>query len=438
MWIKCQTRNTGKNRKSIKGEKMKKITYLLSLVMLSGLSLNASDSLSNALKNGKIGGELKSIYYDVDKGNINKEESILSLGVMLDYVSKPFYGFSIGARFQASSSPWANDKEKNFYKADLYGSGAVMEEAYIKYQYHKSSVKAGRQFIKTPLLSGNGSRIVHESFEGYTANIKELPKTRIFAGYVDKYLTRTNFLTSTNQGIGTFSKNIFMYGAKYKYKMDNLWTVMINNKSLKGLNLTGQYLAIKNASIAHNGVSQGDITVGLAQAEYKFRLRDIGLLAGIQYGSSKVDKDNSKSGNLLGFKLETKYQGLMASLGYVIDSSDKGMLSGVGISSNWAYAGDIIGLENYNQNVDALSLNLKYNFKKVGMKNLMMLGRYTRYNVGSKATLNGGSNLNAYDFVARYAFLGQLKGLAVKFHFEDVAYNAGDVKNYRLYLNYKF
>jgi len=37
--------------------KMKKMTCLLSLVMLSGLSLRASDSLSNALKNGKLNGE---------------------------------------------------------------------------------------------------------------------------------------------------------------------------------------------------------------------------------------------------------------------------------------------------------------------------------------------------------------------------------------------
>ncbi len=416
---------------------MKKMTCLLSLIMLSGMSLSASDSLSNALKKGKLNGELKGIYYNVDKA-IKGEKSILSLGVMLNYVSKPFYGFSLGARFQASSSPWANDKEKNFYKGDLYGSGAVMEEAYIKYQYHKSSVKAGRQFIKTPLLAGNGSRIVHESFEGYTVNTKELSETRIFAAYVDKYLTRTNFKGTNGGSIGSFKKRIFMYGAKYKYNMDDLWTVLVNNKSIKGLNLTGQYLRVQNATIATTGAKQGDIAVGLLQAEYSFKLSGLGLLTGIQYGSSNIDKDNSKSGNLIGFKLGTRYQGLMASLGYVIDSSDKSMLSGVGISSNWAYAGDIIGLENYNKDVDALSLNLKYNFKKVGMKNLMMLGRYTRYNTGSNATLNGGKNLNAYDLIARYAFLGQLKGLAVKFHFEDVAYNAGDVKNYRLYLNYKF
>jgi len=295
-----------------------------------------------------------------------------------------------------------------------------------------------RQFIKTPLLAGNGSRIVHESFEGYTANIKELAKTRIFAAYVDKYLTRTNFKGANGGSIGSFKKKIFMYGAKYDYKMDNLWTAMINNKSIKGLNLTGQYLVVKNAIIAKTGISQGDITVGLAQAEYKFKAGGLGMLAGIQYGSSNVDKDPTRSGDLIGFKLATKYNGLIAGLGYTIASKDKGMVSGVGISSNWAYAGDIIGLENYNKDVDTLSLNLKYNFKKEGLKNLMVLGRGTRYNTGSNATLNGGKNLNAYDLMARYAFLSQLKGLVIKFHFEDVAYNTGDIKNYRLYLNYKF
>ena len=188
--------------------KMKKMTCLLSLIMLSGMSLSASDSLSNALKNGKLNGELKGIYYNVDKA-AKGEDDILSLGVMLKYVSKPFYGFNLGARFQASSSPWADVGSKNSFKGDLYGPGAVMEEAYIKYQYHKSNVKAGRQFIHTPLLAGNGSRIVHESFEGYTADIKELPKTRIFAAYVDKYLTRTNFKGANGGDIGSFKKRIF-------------------------------------------------------------------------------------------------------------------------------------------------------------------------------------------------------------------------------------
>ena len=412
----------------------------LSALVLATLSANvyAADSLTQALKNGKFDGALKAVAYNVDKA-AKGEESIVSLGAMLHYVTAPFYGFSLGLRAQGSASPWASAKEKAFYKADLYGPGAVLEEAYLQYKFKKSSLKAGRQFIKTPLLAGNGSRIIHESFQGYTADIKALSKTRIFAGYINKYLTRTNFLTSpADLGVGTFAKNIFMYGAKYKYKMDDLWTIMVNNKSVKGLKLTGQYLVVKNATIAKNGVPQGDITVGLAQAEYKFKLSGVGLLAGVQYGSSNVDKDDSKSGDLLGFKLATKYQGLMASLGYVMDDSDKGMLSGVGISSNWAYAGDIIGLESYQKDVDALSLNLKYNFKKFGMKNLMMLGRYTNYNNGSNAKFNGGNDLNAYDFVARYAFTGGLKGLAVKTHYENVAFDAGDVTNYRLYVDYKF
>jgi len=418
---------------------MKIVKICVGSLLLASIGLNtyAADSLSEALKSGKFNGELKGIYYDVDKGT--SKESIISLGVMLRYVTAPYYGFSLGFRARASSSPWANDKEKAFYKADLYGPGAVLEEAYLKYQLNKTTLKAGRQYIKTPLLAGNGSRIVHESFMGYTANIKDIPKSRIFVGYVNRYLTRTDFLEgNAKTRIGNFRKNVFMYGVKYEYKMkDGLWTVLLQNQSVKGLKLTGQYLLLKNAT-TKTGVAMGDISVALAQAEYKLPLQGFPLLLGVQYGSSDVDKDNSRSGDLVGFKVATKYNGLMASLGYVIDSNDKGMVSGVGISSNWAYAGDIIGLENYQKDTDALSLNLKYNFAKVGVKGLMMLGRYTNYNVGSNSTLNGGKDLNAYDFVTRYAFNGQLKGFSVKFHFEDVDFDTNPIKNYRLYLVYKF
>ncbi len=409
----------------------------LSSLLAVALAANAysEDSLSDAFKNGKFNGEFKAIGYDVDKA-AKGQESIISLGVMLNYVTSPFYNFSLGMRLQGSSSPWATTDEKAFYKFDLYGPGAVLEEAYLKYQIKKTSLKAGRQFIKTPLLAGNGSRIVHESFEGYTANIKDIPKTRLFVGYIDKYLTRTDFLDgNTETRIGNFDKNIFMYGKKYAYKMgDGIWSAYIENKSVKGLKLTGQYLVVQDATVAKTGAIMGDITVALAQAEYKIPLKGLSILTGIQYGSSNVDKDDSRSGDLLGFKVATKYKGLMASLGYVMNSDDKGMVSGVGISSNWAYAGDIIGLENYNKDTDTLSLNLKYKFAK----NIMLMGRYTDYITGSTSPLNGAEDLNAYDLVASYGFQGSLKGLSTKFHYENVDFNSGAIVNYRLYINYKF
>ena len=413
-----------------------KITKLcLSSLLLATLGINAfsADSLSSALKNGKFNGEFKAVAYDVDK--TTSKESIVSLGVMLNYVTAPFYGVSLGMRVQASSSPLANAAEKAFYKGDLYGPGAVLEEAYLKYQVSKTTLKVGRQFIKTPLLAGNGSRIVHESFQGFTANIKDITKTRIFIGYVNRYLTRTDFLEgNAKTRIGNFDKNVFMYGVKYKYKMaDGLWTILLQNQSVKGLKLTGQYLLLKNAT-TRTGVARGDISVALAQADYKLPLKGLPILLGIQYGTSNVDKEDARSGDLLGLKVATKYKGLMASLGYVMDSNDKGMVSGVGISSNWAYAGDIIGLDSYQKDTDALSLNLKYKFAK----NIMVLGRYTDYIAGSTSTVNGGKDLNAYDIVARYAFMGKLKGLSVKAHYENVDKDVKPVTNYRLYIDYKF
>jgi len=408
----------------------------LSSLLVATLGVNAfsADSLSDAFKNGKFNGELRAIGFDVDKA-AKGQESIVSLGVMLNYVTAPFYNFQLGLRARGSSSPWATADEKKFYKNDLYGPGAVLEEAYLKYKLSKTSLKAGRQYINTPLLAGNGSRIVHESFEGYTADIRDIPKTRIFVGYIDKYLVRTDFLEgNTKTRIGNFGDNIFMYGKKYAYKMgDGIWTAYVENKSVKGLKLTGQYLLLKNATTKTNA-AVGDITVALAQAEYKFPVGGINLLTGIQYGSSDVDKDDTVSGDLLGFKVATKYKGLMASLGYTIGSNDKGMVSGVGISSNWAYAGDVVGLETYNRDTDALSLNLKYKFAK----NIMLMGRYTDYITGSTSPLNGGNDLNAYDLIAAYGFQGAFKGLGTKFVYENVDFDSGAVTNYRLYVTYKF
>ncbi len=414
-----------------------KITNLAIKALMVGAitsSLFGGESLSDALRNGTFKGELKAIAYDVDKA-AKGEESIITIGVMLNYVSSDFYGFSIGLRGQSSNSPWADDAEKNFYKADLYGPGAVLEEAYVKYGYSKSYVKAGRQFIKTPLLSGSGARMIHESFEGYTLNVGDIKDTKIFAGYVDKYLTRTNFLDSTDISVGTFGKHIFMYGKKYAYKMgDGVWTIFAQNRSIKNLTLQGQYLVVKDAVVSSTGAAVGDISVSFLQAEYKFRLRDLKMKAGVQYGASDIDNDTSRSGDLVGFKLSTKCKKAVLDVGYTINSSDKAMVSGVGIASNWAYAGDLIGLENYNQDIDTLSLTLKYK----PVPNSLLLARYTDYMAGSNATLNGGNDLNAYDLVAKYGFKGKFKGLGVKLMYENVDFDSGAIINYRMYLTYKF
>ncbi len=415
---------------------MKFVKLGLNSLLVATLSISAygSSSLTAALANGKFNGQFKAYTFDRDQAQ-KGEESITSLGIMLHYTTASFYGFSLGLRMQSSASPWANDAQKTKFKADLYGPGSVLEEAYLQYKYKRTSLKVGRQFIKTPLLSGSGSRIIHESFEGYTVNTRNISKTRIFIGYVDKYLTRTNFKGESGGSVGTFGKKIFMYGKKYTYDMgDGIWSVLAINKSVKGLKLTGQYLVVKNATIAKTGTPMGDISVSLVQADYRLPIKSLNITTGIQYGSSNVDKDDSVSGDLLGFKVTTKYKTLVASLGYVIDSSNKAMLSGVGISSNWAYAGDIIGLQNYNKDVNALSLNLKYHFAK----NIMMLGRYTNYANGSNTTFNNGKNLNAYDLVMRYAFKGKLKGFALKGFYEGVALQTGRTNEYRLFLDYKF
>ena len=413
---------------------MKKTATILSLAMLSSLSLSASDTLSDSFKNGTTHGEVKAIYYDVNKG-AKGQGSILSLGAMLNYVSNPFYGLSVGGTFQSSNSPWADAHDQDFFKGDLYGKGAVLEEGYLKYQYGKSNIKAGRQFIKTPLLAGSGSRVIHEAFSGYTADIKEIADTRIFVAYVNEYLRRTDGLGN----VGKFDKSIYMDGAGYAYNMNDLWTVLVQNKSIDGLTVTGQYLKVQDAT--KNGADMGDISIDMAQAEYKYDYSDLGFVAGLQYGSSKIDQDDSKSGDIIGAKFGARYQELQATLGYVVDNSDKDMVAGVGVMGTaFAYAGDMLGVVRaYNHDVNVASLDLKYNFKQLGMKNLAIQGRYTNFNTGSKATLNGGKDFNAYNFVMKYAFAGQLKGLSTKFYYEDAAKDANkDSQNYRFYLSYKF
>ena len=83
-------------------EKVIKISVISTLALTTSITNVSADTLSEAFANGKIKGEIKSIYSSSNFLGNSKTDNISTVGGSLGYITSDFYGFSAGATFQAS------------------------------------------------------------------------------------------------------------------------------------------------------------------------------------------------------------------------------------------------------------------------------------------------------------------------------------------------
>ncbi len=174
------------------------------------------DNLSDAFTKGMFYGRLRMNVFKYDwKDEIagkTKNNSELGLGGSLIYKTAPFAGLSATAGFYYSDSPFVGMRVDN--KADLkymksgkdtisrydaYTSGdyfmAVLGQAYLQYDISKTTVKAGRQIFESLLTASNDTKMIPNTFEGFTVETKEIPKTTIRGAYftAEKLRDHTTF-----------------------------------------------------------------------------------------------------------------------------------------------------------------------------------------------------------------------------------------------------
>ena len=229
---------------------MKKNLSLITALLLSAPLF--ADNLGDAFTNGKVKGEIKSVYSNSNFLSKPNSDNIATVGGSLGYITGDFYGFNAGATFQ-TSHVLSDGNDQGVFNGDLDASGAVLSELYLEYKLANTTAKAGRQFIHTPLVStavtGKSSEsLVKDSFEAYLLTNTDIPDTVITAGYVDKYQGKTT-------GTGDIGK--------FEQHEDGAYTLYVKNNSIENLEIQAQYLKVD--SIAANK----DIQNYYLQADYK-------------------------------------------------------------------------------------------------------------------------------------------------------------------------
>ncbi|AHJ12193.1 OprD family outer membrane porin [Sulfurospirillum multivorans] len=448
---------------------MKLVKLSLVAFVVAGLassSFAASDTLADAFKNGKVNGELRAWYFDRDTGDQNTntlakgDADIFSTGVMLSYVTDSLYGLSLGTTFQSSYSPFADNDAKNLYGTDMYGSGAVLSEAYVTYTLGKTTAKVGRQFIASPLVNSSGSRMIKEAFQAAVLINTDLPDTTLVAGYSDRFQGRTSDYDRSVDGsdseMPSFKKEAVFYGTgttagSNVFGFDGAYTAAAINKSITNLTLTGQYLFVNDVEFTEGG----DANVFYAEGNYVVPLSTMKLLFDVTYRGSRTSNETFDSFHVEGDMYQgrigfSELAGFKASFAYSTVSDDQSVLLGAGNGPSTYTAPLIKGAEvTSGANTNAYKVEVGYDFSKVGVAGLKVLGQYAKINqdahtAGALATVLNGVAVDTEStyWEAQIAYdLPTIKGLTLSLEYEDgqkETTTTVDSSEMRFRANYKF
>lgn len=409
---------------------MKLAKLSLAAIAVVGLTTSsfAADTLADAFKNGKVKGELKAWYFDQNSetSTTTTNANIINTGITLGYVTDALYGFSFGATFQASANPaTAETSARTVFVNDQYTGGSTLSEAYLAYTIGKTTVKAGRQFIATPLVSGSGSRIFQESFEGVTIVNTDLPQTTLIAGYVSKFQGRTSAVMGDAAGDAPKFENraAFTGGASSGLilNFEDAYTAAVINKSITNLTLTAQYALVTDVDAG--GITKtDDVDVYYVEANYVLPMSGFKLGFDANYRGSKtgtaLDFGNYEGDYTAARISLSELAGFGASFAAATTDSTDSTIAGMG-NGPTSYTSTMIRGTSTRMlaNTDSYLFAATYDFAKIGVSGLTALVQYgwtKQDRVGSAATSADYTNIAAG---VTYA-IPALKGLTTSLQYE--------------------
>ncbi|MEA2111628.1 MAG: OprD family outer membrane porin [Campylobacterota bacterium] len=457
----------------------------------------SADNLTEAFSNGVLYGRLRANWFkwDWDQVNyigetlINQDNKALGVGGSLIYKTAPLLGISAGAGLYYADSPFHGMRMNNdmvkytkagkdtFSRYNVSTEGtwamAVLAQAYAQYDVSKTSFKAGRQIFESFLTKSNDTKMIPNTFEGYTIDSKELDSTRIRAAYftAQKLRDHTTFhdlITFKDSEGNRWNNNddaAVHRGLSYdnfvaagQSPENNLIVADIRNTSLENLKLdvtyglvpdvVGSLTAEANYKIKFSGGYS--LTPGV---RYMYQMDEgggaiggsalSGLLAGWKEGDDKrgYSDPSSLDASLIAARLVFKVDALKLQAGYSAIADDADI---VAPWRGFPTGGYTRAMAQYNwfSNTKTTSVEAFYDFSKADViPGFRMLTRYASQDFDETKGLPD-SNILHIDMWKKFASLPNFEakvriGILYADEFpstdKDLSYN-----EYRFELNYLF
>jgi len=378
---------------------------------------------------GTLSGQVRMFYFmqeDRPNGeNFDKTKESFAIGGQLRYET-PTIADHFGAVLNGFvAAPLFDDLNRERYAGtgvlDSKNQGyAVLGEAYFKANYAKSVAKIWRQRIETPLVNGNDSRLLPNTFEAYRIESSDIEGLKLQAAWVDKIKNRDSdqFVSMTEAaGVNDKKGGLFMLGGdwqpteKLKIRVWNYFTPDMDNSLFIEANYSHDISDALETHIRFQAIDQRDVGSSYLGT---YTANEAGLLWGVKYSGVTLDVGGT----------------------IVDDSADVRYSWGVNpffnnlMSCGFNRAGE-----------KALYLAAAYDFAKMGIN-----GFTANVKAGFGSTPDSGRNAsydrNEYDLNLLYKFDGYLKGLSFlnRWEYQDADNSMGgsDVAQVRVRLQYDF
>ncbi|MFC1840428.1 OprD family outer membrane porin [Thermodesulfobacteriota bacterium] len=261
-----------------------------------------ADSLSDAFTNGIIYSRIRSniFYYDWKledymSGGKSKSHSAMGLGGSLIYKSAPLNGFSGTIGLYTSQNPWFFRKDKinvgylksgkdTLSRSKVNNGGrydgsygmTVLGQAYLRYDTSGIFLDIGRHMFESVFTASNDTKMVPNTFDGISAEIKPFSKTKIQFAYFAAQKLRDH--TSSHDVIAFDSWNenddsaVNKSLTKALVGTDNeLLIATANIKEIKNFNATVSYLSVPHI-----------ISNTVLESHYKFSLGEWSVIPGMR------------------------------------------------------------------------------------------------------------------------------------------------------------
>lgn len=282
--------------------------------------LPSVDNISDAFANGMFYGRLRTNLFIYDwkapNNTLNADNKAFGLGGSLIYKTAPLLGVSATAGLYYSSSPFSSLREENsdvgfvksgkdtFSRYDVSTNGdwhmAVLAQAYLQYDLLKTSFKFGRQLFESALTASNDTKMIPNTFEGFSFESKDLSKTVVKGAYftAQKLRDHTTFhdvLTFKDSSGNSWNNNddsgshkglsYANFIAAGEDPEHELLVAAISNKSISNLKLDFTYTAVPYV-----------VSSFIGELNYKINLtNDCALSPGFRY-MQQIDDGGGKIG----------------------------------------------------------------------------------------------------------------------------------------------
>ena len=134
--------------------------------------LTVVDGFAHMFNDGRITGQVRSIFSSIDYLNI-QDTYVTALGGYFKYELAQYQGFSATIALRTSHDIYqlsGKEDERNPNLSSSAGSYSKLTQASIDYSYEGLDVRIGRQIIDTPLADSDDIRMIANSFEAYVLN----------------------------------------------------------------------------------------------------------------------------------------------------------------------------------------------------------------------------------------------------------------------------